>query len=65
MQFGILSRVGPDNMSYMHGDVDAPCTSYDVFLRKALPFGGRDYCTYVKISSGVFFYSRLILQRVN
>jgi len=24
MQFGILSPVGPENMSYMHGDVDAP-----------------------------------------
>jgi len=28
-------------------------TSYDVFLRKELPFGGRDDCTCFKIFSGV------------
>jgi len=30
-------------------------TSYDVFLCKELPFGGRDDCTCVKIFSGIKF----------
>jgi len=32
------------------------CTSYDMFLRKDLPFGGRDDCTSIKIFSGVNFF---------
>ena len=30
-------------------------TSYDVFLRKELPFGGCDDCTCIKIFSGINF----------
>ena len=33
-------------------------TSYDVFLSKELPFGGRIDCTCVKIFSGVNFFNR-------
>jgi len=29
--------------------------AYDVFLRKKLPFGGRDDCTGMKIFSGINF----------
>jgi len=37
------------------------CMSYDVFLRKELPFGGSNDCTqsiFVKILSGVNFLNR-------
>jgi len=33
-------------------------TSYDVFLSKELPFGGRIDCTCIKIFSGVNFFNR-------
>jgi len=32
--------------------------SYDMFLRRNLPFGGRDDCTCVNIFSGVDFFNR-------
>ena len=34
-------------------------TSYDVFLRKQLPFGSRDDCTCVEIVNGVIFMTAL------
>jgi len=62
MQLGMLSQVGLENI-ILHGCRRTHAgratflifTSYDVFLRKELPFGGRGDCTCVKILVPLIF----------
>ena len=48
----------------MGGPILTIYTSYDVFLRKELPYAGRNDCICVKIFSGVILIA-IIPQRVN
>ena len=40
------------------GPILTICVSYDVFLRKELPFGDHNNCACVKIYGGINFFNR-------